>query len=72
MITRSMAKSMSAGANASIRSVSPSRAMSVGNCKYRKVLIDDLKITDRGRNEIFSPIPVRDRLLSSRKIHFQN
>jgi hypothetical protein len=69
-----MAKSMSAAtvANAPMRSVSPSKAMSVGNCKYRKVLINDLQITDRGRNEIFSPLTVRDRLLSSRKIHLQN
>ena len=71
VFTRSMTKT-SFASTAPIRAVSPSRAMSVGNCKYRKVLINDIQITDRGRNEIFSPLSVKDRLRSSRKIHNQN
>ena len=69
VVTRSMLKkTTSKPVNSTpARSDSPSRAVSVGNCKYRKVLIDDINIIDRGRNEIFSPLSVKDRLRSSRK-----
>jgi hypothetical protein len=47
------------------RCPSPSRKTSVGNCKYRRVLEVNIDIIDRGRNEIFSPLPIKDRLRSS-------
>jgi hypothetical protein len=48
---------------------SPSIRVSVGNCKYRRVCIENIEIIDRGRNQIFSPISIKDRLRSASKKH---
>lgn len=55
------------------RCPSPSRKSSVGNCKYRRVLVENIEIIDRGRNEIFSPLHIKDRLRSAaRKLTFSS
>ncbi len=48
------------------RAVSPTIRVSVGNCKYRRVLVEDvIEQIDRGRNQIFSPLSIKHRLRSS-------
>jgi len=52
--------------NNNVRSPSPSKRVSVGSCKYRRVLVENIiEQVDRGRNEIFSPLPIKDRLRSA-------
>lgn len=51
------------------RCPSPTLRVYVGNCKYRRVLIENIERVDRGRNKIFSPLGIKDRLRSaSRKV----
>jgi hypothetical protein len=51
------------------RSTSPSTRVSVGNCKYRRVCVENVEIIDRGRNQIFSPLAIKYRLRSASKKH---
>ena len=47
------------------RCPSPIIRISVGNCKYRRVSIENVEVIDRGRNQIFSPLSIKDRLRSA-------
>jgi hypothetical protein len=49
------------------RCTSPSKRVSVGNCKYRRVCVENIEIIDRGRNQIFSPLAIKHRLRSASK-----
>ncbi len=45
-----------------------SKRVSVGNCKYRRVIVENIiEQVDRGRNQIFSPLSIKDRLRSARR-----
>jgi hypothetical protein len=52
------------------RSPSPFLKISVGNCKYRRVCVENIEIIDRGRNQLFSPLNIKDRLRSSSRKSF--
>ena len=43
----------------------PFLRISVGNCKYRRVCVENIENIDRGRNQIFSPLSIKDRLRSA-------
>ncbi len=52
------------------RCPSPTLRVSVGNCKYRKVVVENVEFIDRGRNQIFSPLGIKDRLRSASRKSF--
>jgi|LauGreDrversion4_2_1035121.scaffolds.fasta_scaffold1435301_1 hypothetical protein len=52
------------------RCPSPFLRVSVGNCKYRRVLVENVEIVDRGRTQIFSPLSIKDRLRSASRKSF--